>query len=121
MRSEEEPIFTTNSVRVEGQVQYDGYKHSEIMVIELHHPKGLLFSRRGGWSFCLRCKKKFQPGKAKSNSRLIPIRGTYQIVNGNVILQIPRRKAKKGHCRTCGRVLNDKGEKSTSTEMKPDE
>ena len=111
MRSEEEPTFSTNPALIEGEVRYDGYRFREIMVIELVHPKGSLITRPGGWSFCLRCKRMFQPRTHKLNSSSIPIRGTFQVVHGKVILRIPRRKAKKGHCQTCGRTLNDKGEK----------
>jgi len=107
--SEEKPFYETFPAPLEGQVRFEGYKHSEIMVIELHHPKDSLVPRVGGWAYCLRCERKYQPRKPKDCT--VPIRGTYQIRNKAVILRIQKKKQKKNHCLGCGRALNDKGEK----------
>jgi hypothetical protein len=109
MRTEEEIQYRTFPALLAGELSYEGYKHRELMVIELHHPEGSLLPRRGGWCFCMRCHRKYQPRRHENYS--IPIRGVFEIHGSKVILKIPRKKVKKGHCLGCGQVLNDKGEK----------
>jgi len=108
MRSEEEPFYETPPVPLEGEVWFEGYKHSEVMVVRLHS-KPLSLSRSGGWAYCLRCNRKYRRRKFKNC--IIPIRGTYERHDGVVTFRIPRKRPKKNHCLSCGRVLNDKGEK----------
>jgi hypothetical protein len=110
MRTEEEIQYRYHPVAIEGEAQFLGFKNHEHLVLKIKHSGGNPLKYRNGWLMCLNCMRRY---RFKKKNRIVPVYGaTFEKKGNEFIITLPQpRPKKRGVCFSCGRVLNDKGEK----------